>query len=116
MSNVTSTPRRIGASLSTADSDTLAALDPHGLTLGTKCWNVDVGAYFTLSTSTASLDPDVVVDVDGLTGARWLVDTNGTSVATDDTLSGDGSAETPLGVVQPTSVHKEVTDSPYSVA
>lgn len=75
-----SDPQRFGAGLVVSDSDALAALSANKLTPGTKCYNADVGHMFTLTTSTAALDPDVVVEVAGITGARWILDTSDAEV------------------------------------
>ncbi len=69
---ISSQPQRFGAGLIAIDSTDLAALDPSGLTIGTRCFNVDVVADFTLTTSTAALVADEVVAVSGTTGARWI--------------------------------------------
>lgn len=62
----------IGSCITATDSTDLAGISPQGLTLGTKAWNIGVGAYFTLTASTASLVTDQVVAVSGLAGARWI--------------------------------------------
>jgi hypothetical protein len=65
---------------SVSNSTDLAALVvPGNIALNTKVWNNEVGASFSYTISTADLDPDVVVAVAGITGARWVKDT--TSVA-----------------------------------
>jgi hypothetical protein len=71
MGNISSHPQRLGAGLVAADSVALALLDPDGLTIGSRCWNADVEAYFALTVSTAGLSADIV-EVFGLTGTRWI--------------------------------------------
>jgi hypothetical protein len=60
-----------------SDSTALAALPvPADIQAGTKVMNngVSGGSYFTYTISTASLVADSVVAVNGVTGARWIVD------------------------------------------
>jgi hypothetical protein len=71
MGNISSQPQRLGAGLVAADSAALALLDPDGLTIGSRCWNDDVGAYFALTVSTAGLSADIVA-VHGVLGVRWI--------------------------------------------
>lgn len=71
--NATSTPQNLGTFQSVADSTALAALDVD-LTEGTKCFNADVGAYFSLTVSIDSLVDDQVVAVAGNDGLRWIKD------------------------------------------
>jgi len=63
----------VGTTLSVADSTALAAFSTKGMQIGTRVFNINVGAYFELSLSTASLVPDSVVAVSGITGMRWIV-------------------------------------------
>lgn len=57
------------------DSVALATLVvPATIEPGTKVLNEAVGAYFTYTISTASLVTDQVVAVNGVTGARWIID------------------------------------------
>lgn len=62
----------IGGELSFQDSTALAAYDVSGTALGTTAYNVAVGASFILQLSSASLVPDQVVAVAGVSGARWI--------------------------------------------
>lgn len=66
-------PTVTGGTIAVADSDELATLDSNGLPPGSRVWNFDVGAYFALTVSTASLVPDQVVAVLGVSGLRWIV-------------------------------------------
>jgi hypothetical protein len=68
--------------MSVVDSTALAALEIPPITVqpGVKVWNQDVGAYFKYTISTAALDPNVVVEVAGVTGARWIIDTSDADV------------------------------------
>jgi len=63
----------VGTSLSVSDSTALAAFNTKGIQLGTRVFNIAVGAMFELSLSTASLVPDSVVAVLGIDGMRWLI-------------------------------------------
>lgn len=94
-------PSRLGGSISASDSDSISTeLSVDGLPLGTKVFNQDVGAFFTLKLSTASLVTDEVLQVLGIAGARWIIDPSVvSSVSTDDTLTGDGTDGDPLSVV-----------------
>lgn len=65
-----------GGTISVLDSASLAAMSADGLPLGSSVWNIDVGAFFKLTDSTASLVPDSVVAVLGITGQRWIVISN----------------------------------------
>ena len=71
--NTTRNPQNPGASQSVDDSTALAALDVD-LTEGTKCYNVEVDADFSLKVSNASLVTDQVVAVAGNAGLRWVKD------------------------------------------
>src|SRR6185503_6570769 len=74
---------------SVADSDALAALAvPDNIAVGTRIFNLDVGADFIYTVSDAALDPDVVVEVAGITGARWIVSNTGTGSV--ESVTGDG--------------------------
>jgi hypothetical protein len=64
----------MGTVVSATDSTDLAGLNTQGLAIGSKAWNVAVGAYFTLTLSSASLVTNQVVAVNGLTGVRWIKD------------------------------------------
>lgn len=63
----------IGTFIAVFDSTALAALNPQGLAVGTSVYNTSVGSSFTLTVSNASLVPDSVVAVSGVTGLRWIV-------------------------------------------
>lgn len=68
-------PTQPGGTISASDSDSISTeLSPEGLPLGTKVWNADVGNFFKLTASTASLVADQVLAVLGIVGARWIVD------------------------------------------
>lgn len=57
-----------------ADSDELAALEvPRDILPNARVFNVDVGADFLYTISTAALVPDEVVAVAGCDNARWIV-------------------------------------------
>lgn len=71
-------PTKLGGIISAFDSDSISAeIDVSGLPIGTKVFNQDVGSQFTLTLSDATLVPDVVLEVKGITGARWILDTSG---------------------------------------
>lgn len=70
-------PTTIGGTIATPTSTTLSELDITGLPVGTVVWNAEVESYFVLTLSTASLDPDVVVEVKDTVGSRWIKDTAG---------------------------------------
>src|SRR5262245_45820717 len=73
------------------DSTALAALAvPQNIEPGTQIWNEDVAHYFKYSISDADLEPDVIVAVAGITGARWIivVDQEGIGAV----IAGDGIA------------------------
>jgi hypothetical protein len=74
MGNISIAPRRFGAGLVADDSAKLTAMDVSGLTVGSRCFNADVGAYFTLRLSAADAVEDEVLLVDGVNGARWVID------------------------------------------
>lgn len=82
-------PTTPGACFVATDSDSLAELPPAGITFGSKCWNIDVEAYFTFTASTAALVTDEVVAVSGLVGVRWIIDVPATGVV-DEIASGNG--------------------------
>ncbi len=85
-------PSTPGGFISVSDSTALATeLSANGLPPGTKVWNLGVGAYFTLTDSTASLSPDVVVAVLGTTGVRWIKDVAATGIVTT-VVAGNGIA------------------------
>lgn len=94
---IRSTPGKLGADLVVVDSTALAELSADKLTPGTVCYNTDVGAFFVLTTSTASLDPDVVVAVKDTDGARWIVETGGGATGP----TGPSGAAGPTGPVGP---------------
>lgn len=99
---------------SVADSAELAALViPNNIAVGTRVFNLDVGDDFIYTLSDAALDPDVVVEVAGITGARWIVASSaGVVVTTDATLTGDGSGGDPLSVVSaPNADHATLADT-----
>jgi hypothetical protein len=73
MSNGILRPSAIGGTISAFDSDSLAGMDPSGLPVGTKVWNVAVGSFFILTVSTASLVTDSVLAVLGIVGYRWII-------------------------------------------
>jgi hypothetical protein len=71
-------PSRIGGVISAFDSDSISnEIAVSGLPIGTKVWNEDVGSFFKLTISTASLVTDEVLEVLGITGARWIVESTG---------------------------------------
>lgn len=94
-------PTTVGGTISASDSDAISTeLSSEGLPPGTRVWNVDVAKFFTLTVSTEALDPDVVLAVKDITGARWIVDDTAFSgVTTDATLDGDGTGGDPLTVL-----------------
>lgn len=71
----------IGSAISVQDSATLAQVGIGGLTTGTQVWNQGVGAYFSLSVSSAALVTDQVVAVANVDGWRWLIQGTGISPA-----------------------------------
>ena len=77
MAAPTAFPNVYGAAISVADSTALAAHDPSWCTLGTKVFNKQVGAYFTLTQSDDGLVTDEIVAVLGIDGARWVLDADG---------------------------------------
>lgn len=68
-----SEPNRVGATISSEDATTLAALDATGLPLGTVVYVSSLALGFTLTLSTASLVANQVVAVSGVDGYRWVV-------------------------------------------
>lgn len=78
-------PSAIGGVISGLDSDSISnelnIVDPvfGTLIVGSKVWNIDVGEYFTLTNSSASLVTDEVLSVLGYDGIRWIKDS--TSIA-----------------------------------
>lgn len=66
---MTTLPTTIGGAISVVDSDELATLSLAGLPVGTKVWNVDVGAFFTLTTSDRT-DIDIET-TDSYTSPTW---------------------------------------------
>lgn len=68
-----SDPNRIGATVSSEDATTLAALDATGFPPGTVVYVTSLASNFTLTISTASLVTNSVVAVSGIDGYRWIV-------------------------------------------
>jgi hypothetical protein len=69
----TSRPDTLGGTIAVSDSDALELLVARGLPIGTLVFNQDVGLFFKLTISTAALIPDQVVEVFGIVGSRWIV-------------------------------------------
>jgi hypothetical protein len=78
----------IGTAITVKNSLELAQLSIQGLGIGTQVFNEFVAEFFQLTVSTAVLATDSVVEVDGVTGLRWIVlnpGAGGGSVFTDST-------------------------------
>lgn len=72
-------PRSLGGTIAASDSDSISnEISADGLPVGTMVWNADVGAFFKLTASTASLVTDEILQVLGSVGTRWIIVTNGT--------------------------------------
>ena len=71
-------PTSPGGTISASDSDSITSdVDVGGLPPSSRVWNVDVGAFFVLTVSTASLVTDEILAVKGITGMRWIKDNSG---------------------------------------
>jgi hypothetical protein len=89
-------PTKLGGTIAVTDSTALASMDASGLPIGTQIWSEGVGAYFTLTISSASLVPDSVVAVLGVDGARWIINTHAGTVTTLGPISGTGDPSSPV--------------------
>lgn len=114
---ISTTPRTFGAALVVAQIVDLATLPSDGLTLGTQVYVSATGTSFVLALSSASVNHTTVEAVQGISGARWLLVTSGSStVNTSAPVSGDGSGGTPITIADGAIANAKLTTAPLVTA